>query len=168
MLLKNVNLAFAIAAGLMCAAASQAEAQQLNIMQRAEKKDWATNDVAQRWIMEFNPDSPVALTYQSYKVGTRVVTVYIGQSLACDNGPNSSTTSQFWSTCPMNVVWQDGVKSVTRTIPNACFAFLGEGDPDPQRNGTFTRYDAASRAIIVETLQDGKPVPQCTQSIKVD
>lgn len=149
--------------------AGEAMAQAPTPMKSAGIRSWADDQAAQLWIKRFRPDSPSAVIYQTYRIGQKSVTVFIGSSSACDNGPNSSTSTQFWSTCPMQVLTQEGIRSTTREIPSACFAVLDQqGDPDPNLNGPRTNYDGATGTITVSMLQNGAPVPECTKSISIN
>ena len=164
--MKRTALALATLAAL---APTLAMAQAPTPMRLADPKSWSDDQAAQLWIKEFKIPDASGLLYQTYRIGQKSVTVFIGSSRTCDNGPNSSDSKQFWGTCPMQVVWQDGIKMTTRIVPDACFARLGDlGDPDPNLNGARTSYDQATGTITVQMLQNGAPVPACTKSVSVN
>lgn len=158
---KTIGMALALTLS-----AGAALAQGYTQMRLATQQDWAADQAAQTWLKEFQPKEGVQVYYQTYKVGSKNVTVFVGLTDACDDGPNSKDSAQFWSNCPMNVLWQDGVRSTSRTVDGACFALIGSRDPG--RNGTVSRFDVASQTIIVETLRDAKPIPECTVSVKAN
>ena len=164
--MKRTVLALATLAAL---APATAMAQSPTPMRSAVPKSWADDQAAQLWLKQFNISDSSGVLYQTYRIGQRSVTVFIGSTRACDNGPNSSQSTQFWGTCPMQVIWQDGVKTTTRVVPDACYARLGDlGDPDPNLNGARTSYDQATGTITVQMLQNGAPVPACTKSVSVN
>ena len=131
----------------------------------------AERNITSLWGKYVSETPAVGLAYQTYRVGDANVTVLLGQSasVGCDNGPNSGTSEQNWSTCPIKVLIERGGKVSLRNVPDGCYIDGGGIDGAPNDdNRVETRLDGRSRTLSIRTRQNGQVVPDCQKSLSLD
>lgn len=114
--------------------------------------------------------APALIRWHSFDAdGAKVVvSIFHGAAANCDSGPNSSTSTQTWATCPARItVIKDGQAKTTQTT--ACFnGFpLGENTPAPATEQTLAAFDPVGQRIQLKAANGGKDAPGCSRSVKI-
>ena len=113
----------------------------------------------------------VAVSASFSRPGVEVsVSIALGAGL-CDSGPNSATSTQIHSVCPMKVAVTRGATTRTLLVDRSCFLDVAHdaspGGPAVADNGDFAFLDASGRKLTVETIRDGAPIDECTRTVDV-
>ncbi|MFD0466564.1 hypothetical protein ACFQY9_36370 [Microvirga aerilata] len=97
---------------------------------------------------------------------TVIASIYRAYDSACDNGPNSGTSKQFWATCPARVKVMEGGSS--RTVEGTvCVTTEGlglEGKQALQRNNFAVHVPKLG--VFFNVTDKGSFVSDCTKEVR--
>ena len=115
-------------------------------------------------------NAPAQFLSHTFTDGASQITVsLISIMRECDTGANSFSSTDLHSICPVRVT-VTGPQGVKTTRSKGCFLYAYQDvpdAPDPRTNATFVAYDAKQGVVTVRALRDGRPVRDCTTTIKI-
>ena len=98
---------------------------------------------------------------------TILASIYDAFGSSCDSGPNTSRSTQTWSTnCPIRVKVSNGTNShVVQDVGCSTYGNVYDTKKPPLTDRNYAVYDASLNAVTFSVTSQGKVVNECTKTI---